>query len=416
MFSRGDRRLGRAIEEAWRRGCRFDGWTEHLRYEEWLAIFDELGIPAHKYLEERRTDIVQCWEHIRSPVSRKFLLRERLKAYAAEVSVDCRLAFCHACGIDDCPDRISPTGRPEGARTDFALPEAPDRANGSSQRELLETDRSALALATRFRLRFEKMHAVRFLSHLELMRIWERALRRSGLPVAYSQGFRKHMKMSFGPPLPLGYVSRAEYFDLEFVRPPGADLCETLNPLLPEGVRLLSWQPVLYKTNSLMNSVDTAAYRAVLTDAILEESGIEPDALEDRISEAIAQLLQNEPIPVRRKGKGGNWKEIDIRPSIESLTSSVTNRTLECTIRMIPGSQARPEDILQRILPAAEPRLALVERMGLWRANGNKRLDPFEVLRAMASPHRNGGNGQGKPNAETDRDQRGSTRDADRNT
>ena len=76
---------------------------------------------------------------------------------------------------------------------------------------------------------------MRFTSHLDLMRTWERALRRSGLPLAFSQGHHPHLKMSFGPPLPLGYRSRAEVFDLEFAQPPAVDLAERLDAVLPDG-------------------------------------------------------------------------------------------------------------------------------------------------------------------------------------
>src|SRR5262249_3411975 len=129
------------------------------------------------------------WEHVRSPVSRKFLLKEMDKARQAEVTVDCRLAFCHACGIDDCPDRISPTGRPAGAPEFVPAPiQAPAAAKAGRRDRLRHPLAAALAFATRFRLRFLKSEALRFVSHLELARVWERALRRSGLPVAVSQG------------------------------------------------------------------------------------------------------------------------------------------------------------------------------------------------------------------------------------
>src|SRR5262249_17921374 len=114
VFSRGDRRLGPAVLEAWRRGCRFGGWAGHLRDRTWMDEVRELGLQPPAYLAEPSTETAQCWEHIASPVTRRFLLKERVKATEARVTVDCRLAFCHACGIDECPDRLSPTGRRPG--------------------------------------------------------------------------------------------------------------------------------------------------------------------------------------------------------------------------------------------------------------------------------------------------------------
>jgi len=120
---------------------------------------------------------------------------------------------------------------------------------------------SGVATCTRFRIRFEKGSAMRFTSHLDLMRTWERTLRRSGLPLAFSQGHHPHIKMSFGPPLPLGYRSRAEVFDLEFSRPPAVDLADRLGAVLPDGLSLVSFRPILFKTPSLMSQLEGASYR-----------------------------------------------------------------------------------------------------------------------------------------------------------
>jgi radical SAM family uncharacterized protein/radical SAM-linked protein len=385
VFSRGDRRLGKAVLEAQRRGCRFDGWTEHLRYETWMSVFADLGIDAGKYLEARDPATPQCWEHIASPVTRKFLLKERTKAIAEQVTVDCRLAFCHACGIDDCPDRISPTGRRPGQ--DDARVSAPAAlAVPLYGRRPKKTPRAAsLALGTRFRLRYTKGQELRFISHLELMRVWERALRRSGLPLAMSQGFRPHLRMSFGPPLPVGSTSIAEYFDLEFTRPPAADLEESLNELLPPGLSVTGWRPILYKTTSLMAAVDFATYRVRLHDSMIESSGASPEAFEDLLLEGISGVLGSTEVVIRRAGTEG-VKEFDARPSIESLVPLPGARALDVGIRFTPRSQARPEELVKLLLPEADVRLLAVERTGLYRIQGEDRLTPFELLRTAARP------------------------------
>ena len=387
VFSRGDRRLGPAVLEAWKRGCRFDGWTDQLKFDVWMQVFADLGIEAERYLDARRCDIRQSWEHVRSPVSRKFLLKEMDKARSAEVTVDCRLAFCHACGIDDCPDRISPTGRRPGDPEFVPQPmQAPRPSSHDGRRERKRHPlAAALAFATRFRLRFLKGEALRFVSHLELSRVWERALRRSGLPVAKSQGFRPHMKMAFGPPLAVGHSSLAEYMDLEFERPPAADLAEALNPLFPDGLRVTGWHPILYRVPSLMSALDTAAYRVRFSDAYLSEAGWQPQALEDRLSEAISRTMERERIPIQRNGKDG-VKEMDIRPSLEAIEPLPNGKGFDCWIRFVPKSQARPEEILSILLPGPDPRLAHVERTGLWATAGDRRLEPFELLASVAAP------------------------------
>jgi radical SAM-linked protein len=198
-----------------------------------------------------------------------------------------------------------------------------------------------------------------------------------------SQGYRPHMKMAFGPPLAVGHSSLAEYVDLEFERPPAADLVEALNPLFPDGLAVTGWHPILYRASSLMSVLDTAAYRVRFTDEYLVEGGLEPSALEDRLSEAIVRLTECESIPIQRKAKDG-MKEMDIRPSIETVEPLSTGRGLDCWIRFVPRSQARPEEILSVLLPGPDPRLARVERTGLWATAGDRRSDPFELLSAAA--------------------------------
>jgi radical SAM-linked protein len=89
----------------------------------------------------------------------------------------------------------------------------------------------------RLRLRFEKTGAVRFASHKDVMRLFQRCLAACGVPVAYSEGYHPHMRMSFGPPLRTGWESRAEYLDL-FVEKPAGDLAQTCNGFLPGGLRV----------------------------------------------------------------------------------------------------------------------------------------------------------------------------------
>src|SRR3990172_8027378 len=93
----------------------------------------------------------------------------------------------------------------------------------------------------KMRLKFQKGGDLRWLSHLELNRLWQRALSRAQVPIKYSEGFSPHPKISFGPALPVGVAGENEYLDLvllEQIDP--ADLIERVNALLPEGARALA--------------------------------------------------------------------------------------------------------------------------------------------------------------------------------
>ncbi len=98
VFARGDRRIGKVIEAAWRKGARLDGWAEHFSLDLWLDAFKECGIDPDFYAtRERGKDEVLPWEHISTGVSKNFLAREREKAYRSETSPNCR-EKCLGCG------------------------------------------------------------------------------------------------------------------------------------------------------------------------------------------------------------------------------------------------------------------------------------------------------------------------------
>ncbi|HEY2955909.1 MAG TPA: TIGR03960 family B12-binding radical SAM protein [Candidatus Eisenbacteria bacterium] len=381
-FTRGDRRLGRVVEEAFRRGCRFDAWSEHLRFDTWLETFRDLGLDPERELVERDLSLDQPWDVVQSPVTKKFLVREKLKADRAAITDDCRLEdLCFSCGVSECPQRPwvkQPHPPLDLARAHAAVPEP---AFGRRGRRVPRT--AGLATSTRFRILFEKGSEMRFTSHLDLMRTWERALRRSGLPLAYSQGHRPHLKMSFGPPLPLGHRSRAEAFDLEFSQPPAVDLAERLNAALPPGLRVLAFRPILFKTPSLMSQLGGGSYRIRFPRPYLAEAGLTPDSLRAMLAAAVPVLLARDHVIVRRVSEG-QTREFDARPSIAALElgGGETPVALDAHIRFTARAQARPEELVALLVPHADPRTTDVERVMLWAEAGDRRLDPLALLAA----------------------------------
>jgi radical SAM family uncharacterized protein/radical SAM-linked protein len=385
VFTRGDRRLGLAVEEAYRRGCRFDAWTEHLRIDVWNAVFADLGMDPERQLLERSTELDQPWDVVQSPVTRKFLVREKLRADQAGVTDDCRLEdVCFSCGVSDCPQR--PWVRQPHAPLDLdrARAAVPPPQYGRRARRTAPAG-SGVATSTRFRIQFDKGVEMRFTSHLDLMRTWERALRRSGLPLAFTQGHHPHLKMSFGPPLPLGYRSRAEVFDLELTQPPAVDLAERLDAVLPQGLRVTAYRPILYRTPSLMSQLEGASYRVRFPRTFLDESGLTPDALRDRLTRGATHLLALDHWVVRRTSEG-QTREFDARPSLYGLVLAEDEVpvALDAALRFTARAQARPEDVVAFLIPEADPRTADIERTGLWAEPGGRRLDPLALLAERA--------------------------------
>ncbi len=106
VFARGDRRTGRLLYEAFRAGCKFDGWTEHFKPEAWETAFEKSGIDKDFYTTRTRNfDEILPWDIIDNAISKKFLINEAEKAYMEQTTNDCRLG-CVGCGMNQsvaCP-------------------------------------------------------------------------------------------------------------------------------------------------------------------------------------------------------------------------------------------------------------------------------------------------------------------------
>ncbi len=161
---------------------------------------------------------------------------------------------------------------------------------------------------------FSKLEPVKFVSHLDMQRLFQRAFRRAELPLSYSKGFNPHPLLSFATALSVGYTSESEYFDVmldEYLSP--EEFTRRVNAALPEGVRITSALDAGDFKGSLTPLMRSADYDAVLSfDAPVER---------ERLEAAVSSLLDGELI-VDKKTKGG-IKSVDIRPML--LEASVAD-------------------------------------------------------------------------------------------
>jgi radical SAM family uncharacterized protein/radical SAM-linked protein len=223
-FSRGDSGIAPLVEKAWSLGCRLDGWTETFDFKKWEEAMRLTGIDAAAYAERSLApDERLPWDNVDIGVSKEFLWREYQKAISGELSTDCRKT-CHQCGLD-C--KKSP-GKLE-ASTGTQIPSfekfSPDFPHGKQFRPV------------RIRVEFAKTGRLRYLSHLEIVTLFHRAIRRAAFPLEFSKGFHPTPNISFGPPLGVGIAGLREYFDMEITPP--FDLAmntKKLNETLPDGI------------------------------------------------------------------------------------------------------------------------------------------------------------------------------------
>lgn len=216
-------------------------------------------------------------------------------------------------------------------------------------------------------IRFSKEAPLRYLSHLDLLRAWQRAIRRTGIPMAYSAGFNPHPKMSFASALAVGVTSEAEYLDIVFARDLDKEDVARLSSMLPSGMRILATREVPSETPPLMALVAAASY----TVPVGREHA-------DTLQKNIHSLLQAVSLPVEREGKKG-IRTIDVRPYLYRLQMLEEDGPL-LWLLLGSGSEggARPGEILA-LLGIKEEEITL-HRTGLFVAAGSCLQSPMEIL------------------------------------
>jgi radical SAM family uncharacterized protein/radical SAM-linked protein len=244
MLARGERGMARAIYLAWERGARFDGWTDGFDYERWARCITEAGLDSERSFRPFAREEPLPWEFVGNTVTKDFLLEEAARSTRQELTPDCRIGPCSACGA--CPGKQSLTVPIPAAET------TPGPGRGT------RSDRHDVRM--RYRVKFAKTGSMRLTSHLDVVRCIQRAMRRADLPVSYSSGFSPHPRISFGPPLPLGVEGEGEYFDVLLSRDPGGGWLDRVNACLPEGLRLLKARLVALQGTSLMKYLNAADY------------------------------------------------------------------------------------------------------------------------------------------------------------
>jgi radical SAM-linked protein len=221
-----------------------------------------------------------------------------------------------------------------------------------------------------YRLRFGKLNNLRYLSHLNLMKTMERAVRRAGLPLAFSGGFHPHPKISYGPALAVGIESTSEYLDLELTTGMEAtSLLDSLNPALPQGLFIYESRPLQPGSKTLNALINKASYQ-ILFQA---DPGIKTELKRDCDS-----ILQAEELLVTRTGKDGQ-KTVNIRPWLHNLTiEEKSGGMMEIHLVGEVGNQGnlRPEEILAQITQPIT--VCKIIRNGLWNEEKGRVKQPMD--------------------------------------
>ncbi|WP_087068101.1 TIGR03960 family B12-binding radical SAM protein [Cyanobium sp. NIES-981] len=315
FVGRGDRRLAPVIEAAWRAGAGLDAWFESAdrTYTAWTGAIEAAGLGGrYRALEMGAWSAAEAlsaddlagfcrqslpWDHVDSGVDKLWLAEDLQRALVATVVPDCSFDGCSSCGV--CGPEL---GHNVVIPAPVVPAQLPQRPPGSER-------------VQRLRLGFAKTGSLALISHLDTLRLLERALRRSGLPVSFTGGFHPLPRLQLALPLPLGVEGLGEWMDLEFteVLDP-AEARHRLQEQVPAEFQLLSVAAVPSFGPSLSQELEAAHWRLELRPA--------PGALVPCVEswpQAIASLLAADSLPWHDRDKKGRPRSRECRPALRRL-------------------------------------------------------------------------------------------------
>jgi radical SAM family uncharacterized protein/radical SAM-linked protein len=354
ILSRGDRKLGKVIYSAWKNGSRLDGWSEFFDFSHWEKGFKENNISPEEYIKPKSFDQPLPWDLIGVKRNKEYLWREKERGVNPKEL------------LEEKPVTI-PTSVSPAPVSNFS-----EEKNSFGRRKKRKTISVALQVAkSKVRLRWSKEEKVKFTSHLDVVRMMDRTIRRGGIPIAYSEGFHPHEKIAFGTPLPLGFVSDFEYLDIQLTEPYSENILSKLNQARPPGFKFLEAKVILGKSRSLSAIINRALYEVELDS--------EPRILAEKINR-----LLNEKEKIVKRISPEEIKEVDIRPKIHDISLIEKDGKLFLKMLLEVGSSGyvRPEEVLIEGLGLEKKDISgkIIKRIGLFIQGEDRLYTPMEIF------------------------------------
>ncbi|MCX7761479.1 MAG: TIGR03960 family B12-binding radical SAM protein [Candidatus Kryptonium sp.] len=368
ILGRGDRRISNVIYSAWKKGAKFDAWTDKMNFDLWLEALNEHGFKIEDFIREFDKDEVFPWDHIFMGVLKKFLWRDREKAYKEAMIPDCRPEdICHACGACDFktikmlireqvdkPDKTAQYGEVMSMGEDIIW------IDKSQENETKQIETYF------YRMKYTKEGYLKYISHLDLVRLFNRIFRKSGLKVAYTQGFHPHPKFSFSAPLPLGYSSLCEFIDFELEDHLDVEgIKDRLASNLPDGMRVIEIKEISKPKESLDKQINLFEYKIYFTS--------------EKLADQIQSFLSKDEILIHKVNQNGKLKTLNIRKYIREININNNGFTLQI-IRDKDGVMPRVDLILEILLGLnkEEIKKLKIERTGQFICKDGVIFDPID--------------------------------------
>lgn len=197
------------------------------------------------------------------------------------------------------------------------------------------------------RMRFHKTGAIRYIGHLDVMRFFQKCLRRAQIPVAYTGGFSPHQILTFAAPLSVGLESYGEYVDVEVESiTHSEDIVKRMNAASVPEIEIVSAKLLPEHVGNAMASVAAASYEVQFREGKTPV----PFTLEEaKLQKALTSFLEKESIPYVKEGKKG-MREVDLRPGIFSLKWDPNKKALFLMVDASSKDTVKPGQVIDALL------------------------------------------------------------------
>jgi len=229
-----------------------------------------------------------------------------------------------------------------------------------------------------------KGEEVRYISHLDYAKAVERALRRSKLPIAYTEGFNPHMKISFASALAVGVSSSAEYIDVELTEKVDLEkVLEDLASSFGKGIKLLQASYVEKRGQALAAAINLATYEvAVFLDKYAHMESVYDSLNNFNFAESV--LFTKESPKTRRQIDIKNFMAEDVGVSKKSAQEQERHLILNMSIKITPHGSVKPADVLGILVDTyhlpVDKHLSVINRTGLYIEKDNVKILPIDFI------------------------------------
>lgn len=311
------------------------------------------------------------WDHIDYGVSKYHLKSERLNALQGKIDSTISKTVHLGKGMprDQFENLIKNSileSATETAQADehVMINEQPEEIQYG--RQVRRQVKPATVIKKKVRVHYTKTGSARYFSHLDVARIFEITARKTSIPLVYTQGKSPHPKFSFGPPLPVGITSIAEYLDVEIELKDGTDIQTQLNSVFPEGIQIVQYKILFVKVPALSAVINLADYKINWHDSGVPEK-------------VVSNWMKSEEVWIDSKIRD-EIQKINIRPYVEEM--QIDDNELYVRTQAVEGKMARITDILDslKIHGENDPSSFVIQRIGQFVKRDVRVITPFDVV------------------------------------